>query len=252
MRERVAWDAGTWTSPPAAVSERDGALVVTAVEGSDAWRRTAYGFIHDTEHALIAPLPVGTAMEVVFEADFTAQFDQAGLFVRADDERWMKAGVENADGVLGVGAVVTDIMSDWSVGAVPEWAGRPLRVRVAVARMPSRCAPASTASRCVWCGSRRSAAISTRRQDRWCARRRAPASRSCSPSGCTPTPTRRCTDHARGSYRRSSCVRATRSRSCSSSPSITPAARAWIRTLPSAVASTGPATTGTPHRSAVR
>lgn len=112
------------------MSERDGALVVMAVEGSDAWRRTAYGFIHDTEHALIAPLPVGTAMEVVFEADFTAQFDQAGLFVRADDERWMKAGVENADGVLGVGAVVTDIMSDWSVGAVPEWAGRPLRVRV--------------------------------------------------------------------------------------------------------------------------
>ncbi|EIC09354.1 hypothetical protein OR221_0481 [Microbacterium laevaniformans OR221] len=27
-------------------------------------------------------------------------------------------------------------------------------------------------------------------------------------------------------------MRATRSRSCSSSPSITPAARAWIRTLP--------------------
>lgn len=130
MRERIAWDAGTWTTPPASVSTRDGALVVTAVEGSDAWRRTAYGFIHDTEHALIAPLPVGTAMEVVFDADFTAQFDQAGLFVRVDDERWMKAGVENADGVLGVGAVVTDAMSDWSVGAVPEWAGRRLRVRV--------------------------------------------------------------------------------------------------------------------------
>lgn len=130
MRERIAWDGGTWTTPPAAVSARGDALAVTAAEGSDAWRRTAYGFIHDTEHALLAPLPVGTAMEVVFEAEFTAQFDQAGLFVRADDERWVKAGVENADGVLGVGAVVTDTMSDWSVGAVPEWTGRPLRVRV--------------------------------------------------------------------------------------------------------------------------
>lgn len=130
MSTRIDWSEGTWTTPPAAVAERGGALVVTAVEGSDAWRRTAYGFIHDTEHALLAPLAVGEAMEVVFDADFSAQFDQAGLFVRVDDERWMKAGVENADGVLGVGAVVTDIMSDWSVGAVPEWAGRRLRVRV--------------------------------------------------------------------------------------------------------------------------
>lgn len=130
MSERIDWSAGTWTTPPAAAVVREDGLAVVAVEGSDAWRRTAYGFIHDTEHALLAPFEVGTAMEVVFVADFTAQFDQAGLFVRADDERWMKAGVENADGVLGVGAVVTDVMSDWSVGAVPEWAGRRLRVRV--------------------------------------------------------------------------------------------------------------------------
>lgn len=54
--------------------------------------------------------------------------------MRADAERWMKAGVEYADGVLGVGAVVTDRMSDWSVGAVPEWAGRTLRVRAS--RLP--------------------------------------------------------------------------------------------------------------------
>jgi len=130
MSTRIEWDAGTWTTPPVAASLRGEALAVTAAEGSDAWRRTAYGFIHDDEHALLAPLPVGTAMEVVFDADLTEQFDQAGLFVRADAERWMKAGVEVADGVLGVGAVVTDVMSDWSVGAVPEWTGRRLRVRV--------------------------------------------------------------------------------------------------------------------------
>jgi len=130
MSTRIEWDAGTWTTPPIAASVHGDALAVTAAEGSDAWRRTAYGFIHDNEHALLAPFAVGTAMEVVFDADFTAQFDQAGLFVRADEERWMKAGVENADGVLGVGAVVTDVTSDWSVGAVPEWAGRRLRVRV--------------------------------------------------------------------------------------------------------------------------
>ena len=54
----------------------------------------------------------------------------AGIFVRESAERWIKAGVEWADGVLGVGAVVTDGLSDWSVGAVPEWSGRQVRVRV--------------------------------------------------------------------------------------------------------------------------
>ncbi|WEK12752.1 MAG: DUF1349 domain-containing protein [Candidatus Microbacterium phytovorans] len=128
--ETVAWSDGTWTTPPAAVRADGDALRVTAAEGSDAWRHTAYGFVHDTEHALLAPLPVGQAMEVVFVADFTEQFDQAGLFVRADEEHWMKAGVEFADGILQAGAVVTDVRSDWSVGPVPEWSGRRVRVRV--------------------------------------------------------------------------------------------------------------------------
>lgn len=127
---RIAWSEGWWTHAPSAVEPTQGGLQVTAVEGSDAWRRTAYGFVHDSEHALIAPLPVGSAMEVSFEADFAHQFDQAGLFVRADAERWVKAGVEFADGVLGAGAVVTDVRSDWSIGAVPAWADRRLRVRV--------------------------------------------------------------------------------------------------------------------------
>jgi len=127
---QVDWAAGVWTTPPVAAVEDGAALRVTAAEGSDAWRHTAYGFVHDTEHALLAPFAVGEAMEVVFVADFAREFDQAGIFVRAGTERWMKSGVEFADGVLGVGAVVTDGMSDWSVGAVPEWAGRTLRVRV--------------------------------------------------------------------------------------------------------------------------
>ncbi|WP_282837615.1 DUF1349 domain-containing protein [Microbacterium flavum] len=130
MDGSIPWDAGTWTTVPARVAVHGDALRVTAVEGSDAWRHTSYGFVHDTEHALLAPLGVGAAMEVVFSADFAAQFDQAGIFVRVDEETWVKAGVEYADGVLGVGAVVTAGMSDWSVGAVPDWRGLPLRVRV--------------------------------------------------------------------------------------------------------------------------
>ena len=81
-----------------AAREQGSDLVVTAQEGSDAWRLTSYGFVHDSEHALVAPFPADSAMEVEFTAAFSAQFDQAGIFVRVSAERWVKAGVEFTDG----------------------------------------------------------------------------------------------------------------------------------------------------------
>lgn len=105
-------------------------LDVTAAEGSDAWRQTAYCFVHDTEHALLAPLNVGEAMEVSFRAQWQGQFDQAGVFVRIDDQHWVKSGLEYADDHLGLGAVVTADRSDWSVGYVDEWHDRQITVRV--------------------------------------------------------------------------------------------------------------------------
>ena len=125
----IAWSTGRWTHSPAASVERDDDLLVTAVQGSDAWRVTSYGFVHDSEHALLAPFPDGTAVEVDFTAAFAEQFDQAGVFIRVSAERWIKAGVEFADGRCQVGAVVTDRMSDWSLAPVPDWAGRRITVR---------------------------------------------------------------------------------------------------------------------------
>ena len=134
----IAWSDGGWTHDPAGVVEEHGDLVVTAVEGSDAWRITSYGFVHDSEHALLAPFAVNSAVEVEFTAAFSEQFDQAGVFVRVSAERWVKAGVEFADGRPQVGAVVTDGMSDWSLAPVPDssW-GRGSRVpRVEVSTSP--------------------------------------------------------------------------------------------------------------------
>lgn len=125
----IPWNAGTWTNAPLSVAGEQH-LDVTAAEASDAWRRTAYGFVHDTEHALLAPLAVGEAMDVSFRAPWDGQFDQAGIFVRIDSERWIKAGLEFADGHLGLGAVVTDRNSDWSVGWVDEWRDSEITVRV--------------------------------------------------------------------------------------------------------------------------
>lgn len=129
--ERVDWSSGQWTNPPvAAVAEDDGGLRVTAAAGSDAWRTTSYGFVHANEHALLAPLGPSEAVEVTFDGGFDQQFDQAGVFVRVDDEVWVKAGVEYADGDLQLGAVVTHRNSDWSSGPVPHWQDRRITVRV--------------------------------------------------------------------------------------------------------------------------
>lgn len=126
----VPWSSGTWSTPPVAVEERGTDLLVTAREGSDAWVRTSYGFTHDDAHGLLVPLPAEGAVEIDLTVDFDAQFDQAGVLLRADAETWVKAGVEVADGVPQVGAVVTLGRSDWSVAPVPDWAGRRVTIRL--------------------------------------------------------------------------------------------------------------------------
>ncbi|MDR0482644.1 MAG: DUF1349 domain-containing protein [Cellulomonadaceae bacterium] len=126
----VPWQVGEWTHLPVGVVESEGGLTVEAEEGSDAWRRTSYGFIHDSEHGLMAPFRHGTAVEVTFRADFSQQFDQAGVFVQVSDTRWVKAGCEFADGQIQLGGVVTDEFSDWSVAPVPEAGGREVTIRV--------------------------------------------------------------------------------------------------------------------------
>lgn len=125
----VPWSAGAWSAPPVDARADGEDLLVECVEGSDAWRHTAYGFVHDDAHGLLAPLPTGHAVEVALVADQSDQFDQAGVLLRADEETWVKAGVEFCDGSLQAGAVVTLGRSDWSVRHVPDWTGRHVTVR---------------------------------------------------------------------------------------------------------------------------
>ena len=126
----IEWSRGRWLHEPPTHRLVDGHLEITTAHESDFWRETAYGFTHYSGHALLTELPPDTAMEVEFSAEWTHEFDQGGLMLHADERHWVKAGVELADGVLGLGAVVTDERSDWSVGQVPDWMGRRIRVRV--------------------------------------------------------------------------------------------------------------------------
>ena len=101
------WLEGSWHNPPLAAALAKGDFLVAAEKGSDAWRETAYGYVTDSAHALLVPMPPETAVEVTLLADLTKQFDQAGIMLRASETDWIKAGVEYADGVMQVGAVVT-------------------------------------------------------------------------------------------------------------------------------------------------
>ncbi|MFH8343215.1 DUF1349 domain-containing protein [Streptomyces sp. NPDC018045] len=134
--EDIDWDtdAARWLNPPPEVVREPGPsgggpLVVTSAEGSDFWRRTGYGFVRDTGHALLTAFPADSAVEVSFIAAFDELYDQAGVLVRVDERTWVKAGVEMSDGVPQLGAVVTREWSDWSLAPVPAWAGREVTVR---------------------------------------------------------------------------------------------------------------------------
>lgn len=125
----MSWEQGRWTTQPEAVRRKGERLVVQPAEGSDLWRHTSYGFVHDDAPALLAPLEDGRAVEIGFVLGGSEQFDQAGVLLRADAEHWIKAGVEFADGRLTAGAVVTAGVSDWSTGPVHDWADREITVR---------------------------------------------------------------------------------------------------------------------------
>lgn len=130
QRRRVDWAAGRWTREPATTRLDGDDLVVGASEGSDFWRTTHYGFVHDDGHALLGAWPTDAAVEVTVDTStLTGLYDQAGLMLFAGDEQWVKAGLEVSDGMLHLGAVVTNGVSDWSLAPVPEWAGRLVTIR---------------------------------------------------------------------------------------------------------------------------
>ena len=104
------------------VSQDSGAgLRVTPTDERDFWQRTFYTppLVKSDGHALLCKIPDGLKewrAEIRFSLESAAsQFDQAGIMVYVDPERWLKAGVEVVDGVPRMSCVVTNVFSDWSV-----------------------------------------------------------------------------------------------------------------------------------------
>jgi len=118
----IAWDEMSWLNEPPAAELDGDSLVVSTGRNTDFWHKTAYGFVHDDGHLLGAPFPPEAAIEVTFQAEFEAQFDQAGLMLRGGPDTWLKTGVERSDGDLYASVVNTAGRSDWSVAPLPSQA----------------------------------------------------------------------------------------------------------------------------------
>ncbi|WP_433699239.1 DUF1349 domain-containing protein [Nocardiopsis sp. CA-288880] len=105
----------TWLNEPPHWTEDDGVLTVTTGSRTDFWRRTHYGFVHDDGHFRHATATGDFTLQATFGGGYEVQYDQVGLMVRADEEHWVKAGVEFTEGALNLSTVLTRGHSDWSV-----------------------------------------------------------------------------------------------------------------------------------------
>jgi regulation of enolase protein 1 (concanavalin A-like superfamily) len=109
-----------WYNEPDAWKAVGDTIEVTAAGKTDFWRRTHSGAIRDNGHFYYARQSGDFTCEVRLSGKYAAQFDQAGLMVRADEANWLKCGIELVDGVQNVSAVLTREFSDWSIVPAPQ------------------------------------------------------------------------------------------------------------------------------------
>ncbi len=104
-----------WFNSPPRHETADTIVRVLTGPSTDFWRETFYGFVHDNGHFLAARAEGDFTAEVTVRGRYEALYDQAGLMMRLDERRWIKAGIEYTDGAQHFSTVVTRDKSDWSV-----------------------------------------------------------------------------------------------------------------------------------------
>ncbi|MFS8124662.1 DUF1349 domain-containing protein [Rhizobium sp. BR 250] len=121
-----------WHNEPQQWSLSDGVLQLTTDKNSDFWRETYYGFTRDSGHFFGRQWQGDFTASLRVQGNYEELYDQAGIMVRIDGSRWIKAGIELSDGAACIGSVLTVDRSDWSTTA---YSGDPrdLYLRVTVA-----------------------------------------------------------------------------------------------------------------------
>jgi regulation of enolase protein 1 (concanavalin A-like superfamily) len=110
------FDKYSWLNEPANWSVEDDVLSLKTDKATDFWRTTHYGFVRDSGHFFGVKTAGGFTAQVKVSGYFHELYDQAGLMVRIDEQRWVKISAEVNDGELFLSTVVTDTVSDWSTG----------------------------------------------------------------------------------------------------------------------------------------
>lgn len=105
----------SWLNPPTTWTASDDRAEIITNPDTDFWVTTHYGFVRDTGHALLRPVPAHFRLRVTVDGRYQDQYDQAGLLLRLDDKNWIKTGIEYVDGHQQISAVVTRDVSDWNV-----------------------------------------------------------------------------------------------------------------------------------------
>lgn len=106
---------GVWLNAPRRwnVDARREVTLVTD-RATDFWRETHYGFTRDSGHFLGFATPAAFTAQLRIRGEYRQLYDQAGIMIRIDERRWIKAGIELSDGRAMLSSVLTDDRSDWA------------------------------------------------------------------------------------------------------------------------------------------
>ena len=108
-----------WLNEPASWQRNGDVLRVSVDPGTDFWRATGYGYVHDNGHVYGDRLPGDLDVSVRIRGAFASQYDQAGIMLRADEETWLKTGLEFFEGRPRLSTVLTAGWSSWMVADLP-------------------------------------------------------------------------------------------------------------------------------------
>jgi regulation of enolase protein 1 (concanavalin A-like superfamily) len=108
-----------WLNEPASWQRTGDVLRVSVDPGTDFWRTTGYGYVHDNGHVYGDLLPGDLDVSVRVRGAFTNQYDQAGIMLRADEQTWLKTGLEFFEGRPRFSTVLTMGWSSWMVADLP-------------------------------------------------------------------------------------------------------------------------------------
>jgi regulation of enolase protein 1 (concanavalin A-like superfamily) len=108
-----------WLNEPASWQRTGDVLRLSVDPGTDFWRATGYGYVHDNGHIYGELLPGDLDVSVRIRGRLASQYDQAGIMLRADEQTWLKTGMEFFEGRPRLSTVLTLGWSSWIVADLP-------------------------------------------------------------------------------------------------------------------------------------